>query len=376
MTKNLIKHDLKWVDALRILACILVVLAHTCDPIVSGTDPNAFTAGAIIGTLCRVSVPLFMMISGVLLLPTSMRLGAFYSKRLKRILVPFIFWSLTAPFLFYFLVNTINTVSPTIIPEAHSLKATLKYTYLWLFNFNFATIPYWYIYMLLGVYLIIPLISDWVRSATRKELHIILGIWLFTTIIPYLELSAPFFGYKGNYGSMGIFGVCSWNTFGTFHYLSGFLGYLLLGHYLVKFPVKWSFNKTLIISILLFAVGYAITLKGFMFTRVTFPENFNALEIIWSFTSLNVLMMTLACFFVFQKLRIKGEGKFLAKVSEATYGVFLAHFIIVYILFELIFPNILMPAILLIPTVGLSAFVVTTALVMLLRRSKIGRRIS
>ncbi len=100
-----IKHNLKWVDLLRVFACFFVVLAHACDPFVAGSDPDAFLAGAVYGTLCRVSVPLFMMISGVLLMPTPMRLKEFYSRRLSRVLSPFIFWGVVTPFLFYLLVG-------------------------------------------------------------------------------------------------------------------------------------------------------------------------------------------------------------------------------------------------------------------------------
>lgn len=90
-----------WVDALRILACFMVVLAHCCDGFVAqfDSDPTAFYAGVTIGSLMRASVPLFVMMTGVLLLPVpqTMTLSSFYRKRVGRIIPPLVFWSLALP---------------------------------------------------------------------------------------------------------------------------------------------------------------------------------------------------------------------------------------------------------------------------------------
>ncbi|MFI3314395.1 MAG: acyltransferase [Rikenellaceae bacterium] len=369
------KHDITWIAVLRIVACLLVVLAHACDPYVSGTSVEGFNAGAMWGTLARPSVPLFIMLSGVLLLPTSLRLTDFYKRRLNRILTPFIFWSIVSPWLFYILTQSIDTVSPTIEADSHTLISTIQASYMWIFNFSFSTIPYWYIYMMLGVYLFIPIISSWIKEATQSELKTLLYIWLFTTVIPYIQAAAPLLGYQGNYGSMGLYGECSWNLFTTFHYVSGFLGYVILAHYLVKYPLKWSLKESLIYGVIIWAIGYAITLYGFHFTRDNYPDNFNMLEIIWSFTSINVLMMTLPFFVIFQKINFKPSG-LIAVWSEATYGIFLIHFVIVYLVFETIFQNFLFTPYIQIPTVGIIAFLLTSLVVVLLRKSALFRKLT
>ncbi len=336
MNGRLVSNEITWVSVLRILACVLVVLAHSADPFTAGNDPAGFSAAAFLGTITRVSVPLFIMLSGVLLLPTKLSVGEFYSRRLRRVLIPFIFWSIVSPVLFYVLVQLVDTVSPTIAPEAHTLSQTLKAMYLWVFNFSFSTIPYWYIYMMLGVYLAIPVISGWVREASRRDMEIVLCLWLFSTIVPYLQLLAPVIGYEGNYGSMGIFGECSWNLFTTFHYVSGFLGYALLAHYLVRFPLLWSFRRVLLVGSLVWLLGFLITLYGFHYTRDNFPEDFNMLEIIWSFTSLNVVMMTVPFFVIFQKINFHQRG-WVSRLSDSCYGIFLVHFVVVYAVYEFVF---------------------------------------
>ena len=65
-------------------------------------------------------------------------------------------------------------------------------------------------------------------------------------------MAAPALGYIGNWGNMDILGVCDWNAFGSFYYVSGFIGYLILAHYLVKYPLQWSWRKTLAIGIPMF----------------------------------------------------------------------------------------------------------------------------
>lgn len=87
------RDNLPWVDALRVLACFLVVLAHCTDPHVAHFDSNynVFLHGCSVGSLVRCCVPLFVMMSGVLLLPNDMSVSEFYRKRVGRVVVPLFF---------------------------------------------------------------------------------------------------------------------------------------------------------------------------------------------------------------------------------------------------------------------------------------------
>lgn len=363
------KHNITWIAALRAFACFLVVLAHCCDPFVSGTSVEGFNAGAIWGTLCRPSVPLFIMLTGALLLPTELRVGEFYKRRLKKIIRPFIFWSILSPWMFYVLAMFVDTANPCVIADNHTLLATIQASYMWVLNFSYSTVPYWYIYMMLGVYLVIPIISAWLKDATKRELQIVLSIWLLTTIIPYIQAAAPLIGYKGNYGSMGLFGECSWNMFTTFEYVSGFIGYAILGYYLVKYPAQWSLNRCAVICTLIFAAGFAISFYGFHYTRDNYPDNFNMLEVIWSFTNLNVTMMTVSLFLLAQKIEFKHRD-WVAKLSESTYGIYLIHFIIVHIVYELVFKNMVCSPIVQIITIAVVSFIITASITYALRANK------
>ncbi len=362
-----IKHDLIWVDYIRVMACLLVVLAHCCDAYVSNPSKESFMAGSIWGTLYRPSVPLFIMISGVLLLPTSMRISEFYNRRIKRILGPFIFWSILSPILFYFFAASIDTINTSVNPDNLTISKTINYLWLWIFNFNFSTIPYWYIYMMLGVYLIIPIISNWVKDATKKELQLVIKIWIFTTFIQYIQIVLPFLGYNGNYGSFGIFGESPWNIYTTFQYLSGFIGYAILGSYLRKYPIQWSITKTIIFSLIIWGIGYFISFEGFHFVKNNFPENYNMLEIPWSYTSFNVVMMTIPIFILIQKINPKPR-RIITIISDYSFGIFLSHFIFVHLIYEFVARYIIVIPILQLFIVFIFSFIITALFVALLRK--------
>ena len=326
-----------WVDFLRILACFLVVLAHCCDPFVGSFDGSFdFKSGVFIGSLVRPCVPLFAMISGVLLFPVTMEMGAFYSRRVMRILIPLVVWSLALP-LFYFLYFAagVQTASPNIVMDTYTWSATVDKLYTFIFNFNYDTTPLWYVYMIVGLYLFMPIMSAWLTQAKRKDVKIFLGIWIFSMVLPYVQMLAPTLWYEGNYGNMGILGICDWNPYGMFYNFAGFMGYMVLAHYLMKYPLNWNWKKTLSITLPLFLAGFAITFFGFLETQKHFPGQYSKLEILWYFSGINVFMMTFAIFAIVSKLRIKTSPA-LSRIAALTFGVYLCHFFFVQCAYDAI----------------------------------------
>lgn len=337
------KERIAWVDLLKIIACFLVVFSHNCDPYVAvfDSDRSTFLAGVFSGSLTRSSVPLFVMMTGVLLLPTTRTMSQFYRRRIGRILPPLIFWSAALPLFYYLYINRIPlSTNPAINPADYTLFETLRRAVTFIFNFNYTTTPLWYLYMLIGLYLIIPLLNAWLVQATRKELRLFLSVWFITLFIPYIKMFAPVLGYAGNYGNMGIFGICDWNEYGTFYYISGFIGYLVLAYYLVTYPLKISLAKTLLYGIPLFLIGYAITSFGFIEVQRYYPGNYAYLEIIWFFTGINVFMMTLPIFVIIQKLPVH-PNKWLARAASLTFGIYLCHFFFVQVGYDMLTPLIL-----------------------------------
>lgn len=230
-----------------------------------------------------------------------------------------------------------------------------------IFNFNFDTTPLWYLYMLIGLYIVMPIINSWLTQATRKEINTILYIWGFTLFLPYIKMAAPALGYAGNYGHTGLLGECDWNVYGTFYYISGFIGYIILAYYLKRYPLNWSRKKTMAICLPMFAVGYAITSVGYVVTNEYFPGNYAYLEILWYFTGINVFMMTFPIFVTAQMLNTRPR-KWLSKAAKFTFGVYLCHFTFTFLGYDLFdipeLPYILRIALATITTATISAALV------------------
>lgn len=364
-----------WVDLLRVLACFMVVFSHCCDPFVAAfdSDRTTFLQGVAAGSLVRASVPLFVMMTAVLLLPVRMELGAFYRKRIGRILVALVFWSLLLPVLYYLYMRWVGTSSPSIDPALFTGEATLRKLWTFVFNFTYDTTPLWYLYMLAGLYFIMPVITPWLERASKRDLHIVLSIWGFTLLIPYVKIVAPLLGYPGNYGNMGLYGECDWNIYGTFYYVSGFAGYLVLAFYLRKFPPAWSWRRMLALCIPAFAVGYLVTSLGFVEMQRHFPGNYAYLEIIWYFAGINVFLMTAPVFLIVQKAAARPRP-WMARLAGATFGIYLCHFIFVQGAYDLVqlIPGI--PAAVRIPLMALCAFAVSYAVVRAMQCWRVTRR--
>ena len=373
------KENIGWVDAMRVLACFLVVFSHSCDAFIAqfNNDYGTFLQGCALGSLVRPCVPLFVMMTGVLLLPLKGTMGEFYSKRLKRIAIPLVFWSLALPVVYYLYLNFIvSSNSPFIDMSSFTWQMTLRKMFTFIFNFNYDTTPLWYLYMLIGLYFIIPIFGTWLKCATRKEIKLFLYLWGASLFLPYVKIIAPFLGYLGVFGNMGILGECDWNAYGTFYYVSGFVGYLVLAYYLVKYPLQWGWRKMAAVCIPMFVVGYAVTFGGYVVMQEFFPGNYAYLEIVWLFSGINVFMMTFPVFVVVQKINAASSPR-LSAAASMTFGIYLCHFVIIqmgYDFYEAIMPAGV-PAVVKILCNAVTVFVVSYLVVRLLSISKVTRRL-
>ena len=131
-----------------------------------------------------------------------------------------------------------------------------------LLNFNYAAGHLWFVYMLIGLYLVMPLLSPWAEKVSRRELEVYLGIWLFTTLIPFIREwaggEAPLIQAADGLPAQALFplwGEAAWNPFGLFYYVSGFVGYLLVGLYLRRFLSNNRWTRFL---------GWSMFLMGFL----------------------------------------------------------------------------------------------------------------
>lgn len=367
------QNNIGWVDLLRVMACFMVVFSHSCDAFVAQFDADraSFLTGVFGGSLMRASVPLFVMMTGVLLLPVGQGydLVSFYRKRIGRILPPLVFWSVALPLLMYAYFNYINpsTCNPQVAVGGYTVQQLVQRIYTFVFNFNFDTTPLWYLYMLIGLYLLMPVLNAWLVQASQRELKVVLGLWVVSLFLPYLKMLAPVLGFQGNYGNMELLGMCDWNIYGTFYYFSGFVGYLVLAYYLKQYPLQWSWSKMLAVMIPLFVAGYAITAGGYILTQEHFPGNYAYLEIVWYFNGINVFMMTLPLFAIVQKMAVRSR-RWLSRLASLAFGIYLCHFVFVFVCYDL-YDMAMLPYWVRIPCIAVTTFAIATLVAWLMSRA-------
>lgn len=367
--------NIGWIDTLRIMACFMVVLSHSCDPFVAqfNANPASFHTGVFAGSLMRPCVPLFAMMTAVLLLPIKQgtTLNNFYSKRIGRLIKPLVFWSLALPVMTFAYFNYIgnNTANAQLSVADFTTETLINKLYTFIFNFNFDTTPLWYLYMLIGLYIIMPILNTWLQQATQKEIKTILYLWGATLFLPYIKMFAPLLGYNGNYGNMGLLGECDWNIYGTFYYVSGFIGYIILAYYLKTYPLQWSAKKMAAICIPMFIVGYAITSIGYIITNNYFPGNYAYLEILWYFTGINVFMMTFPVFIVVQRAN-NASHPALSKIAKLTFGVYLCHFVFTFVSYD-IYDTPSLPYLVRILLAAITTFTISIAITWIMSKFKI-----
>ena len=368
MIKNSITDNrLVWLDVIRCVAMLMVIGVHCIDPFyISPTMrviPEYTHWAAIYGSLLRPSVPLFVMMTGLLLLPVKQDqpLGRFYKKRIYRVLFPFLIWSALYS-MFPWFTGIIGLPKEIIGDffcytqgyESQSLTDSLKDVAMIPFNFSHKENHMWYIYLIIGLYLYMPFFSGWIDKASQKTKRTFLLIWVISLFIPYLrEYVAGCLFDRNGY----LFGTDTWNEFGMFYYFAGFNGYLLLGHY-VKQGNNWSLLKTFFICAVMFAIGYYVTYTGFSTTAANANATEMEMELYFTFCSPNVLLMTLAVFLLLQKVVVTNETiiKLLANMTKCGFGIYMVHYFIVGPFFLLIGPSSL-PIPLQVPLMAICIFI-------------------
>ncbi len=351
-----------FLDYVRVFACFLVMLVHASENFYGGegsTDmagPISFLHNesdrlwvSIYDGFSRMSVPLFIIVSAFLLAPMKpgQTIWQFYLKRAARILPPF--------FVFMVLYSTLPMLWGQIDGDT-SLRDLSRI----LFNFPTLAGHLWFMYPLFSLYLFIPFISPWLQKATAKEELFFIILFLISTCMPFL-----------NRWCGEIWGECFWNQYHMLWYFLGYLGYLVLAHY-IRTHLTWSRSKRMAIGFVLMFVGAALTIWSFWVQAVpgvnlVTPE----IEIGWSFCTINCVMLTAGTFIMFTC--IDKPLRFITDLSKMSYGMYLMH-IFWLGMWATIFKQILaLPTVAAIPAIAASTFVssyITTKLLSFIPGSK------
>lgn len=212
------------IDVIRFVAITLVIVLHcTAFPYqflnsqVTSLDILNWFTDDFYAAVGLIGVPLFIMLTGALLLNPNRDdepLKVFYKKRLDRIALPFTFWTVV-----YFAWSFTVLGKPLTLFNIGQGLLSGSYFHLW------------YLYLLMGLYAITPVLRVLVKHMDRKLFTYLLVLWFIGTVFtPFIHKFTDF-----NYYPF------------TFIIVDG-VGYFLLGTYLLYSNVKRS--RTAMIFIL------------------------------------------------------------------------------------------------------------------------------
>lgn len=305
-------------DLLRVIACYLVIQVHAGEffyigeggAVIPGDGPYWVN---LFNTIGRVAVPLFILITGYFVLPVRDNTSAFFKKRFTRVAIPFVIWCMLYA-LYKFLIGETGLQDMFI----NILKIPV--------NFGTEVGHLWYIYMLIGLYLFFPIISPWIKSASRKSMNLYLIIWAITLFLPYIHLVFP-----------EVLGECYWNNTPLLYYFSGFLGYAILGAYMKKYhSQKAKYDSPL--GFILLVIGFAVT-AGMFYIRLSSQSLVADLELSWNYGTINVFMMAIGIFLMVKNMENKKDGiikKVVMSISNMSYGIYFVHIMVLNVFYFLL----------------------------------------
>lgn len=217
-------------------------------------------------------------------------------------------------------------------------------------------------YPLISLYLFIPIISPWLRKASAKEERFFIGLFLLSTCIPYL-----------NRWCGEVWGQCFWNEYHMLWYFSGYLGYLVLAHY-IHTHLTWSRSKRFIIGTILMVIGTVLTIYSF-YSQAIPGETLSTpvIEIGWAFCTINCVLLTAGTFLMFTCINSSKAPRIITEMSKLSYGMYLMHIFWLGLWATVFKYTLALPTVAAIPCIAVSTFIccfITSKLISFIPGSK------
>ena len=321
-------------SVMRSLACVAIVVLHTLtySLVAAASQGPALSNEQMVGTAlvqysCMWAVPLFVMVTGALLLEPSRKVTweKIWRKYIARIGGALLFFGVF--FLLFDLVmnGAEETLNNSVFYAAHPAGTGYGYALLCgaidlLTGHSWAHM--WYLYMLLGLYLLLPFFKKVVDDSSEKSLRILIVVLLFfLSIVPF-------------------FGVAGITTDYRFPVATIYPLYLFLGYALHSGTVKvrqWLAWMVLVVS----TAGIWITV-WFLNDTAT-----DTLSYFTSYNSLPVVLQAGSAFVLLDKVTEATSSasshpakswlkKALLSFDSSSFGIYLIHLLFVKIAFRYI----------------------------------------
>ncbi len=325
-----------YADTMRIISIFLVVMLHVSGVLWTLLDVTTLDWSIIniYNSLSRCCVQIFVMLSGMFLLNPKKNISdkSIYTKYLPRIIVSLLFWS--AVYLVTFPIN-IEEIKYIIVSI---LKGNTNY-------------HLWFLYMLIGLYVVTPILRIITKNATKAQIEyfLIIGI-IISFLVPSLSSYFPFTFISINIDKMYLFMTRS------------YLIFYLLGYYLTNFPIK---KNTKIILYILGILGALFTILATQYLSIKSLAPKDSWQGIFS---MNTLFYSIAIFIFLKdclnKIKYSNKSiKFINTLSTCSFGVFLTHDLFIkYLIRHGILTEELRSPIIMVPIIALCIFIASNIL--------------
>ena len=329
------KKRLLWIDVLRIIAIFSVIVMHVIGNTTYTLNVNN-TIYNIINVVLYSVMPLFVMISGILFLDKDINYKDLFKKYILRILLVLIIFGSLFSFMEIYFNNSKVLVSDIKIVFMNLITGNL-----W--------VHMWYLYMILGLYIITPILRYIIKYDKDYKNGIIFMIilYIFTILVPELN-----YGFKIN-----IQEVLPIN--------SGFLFIYMLGYYLYKIDIKG------ISKIIIYILGIIGLINIVMVTL-----NKSNYQLI-GYTSTSTISVASSILILFKGKKICNNekvSKLISSIGVCCFGIYILHQILINIIYKILRVSFIIDY----PYIGLvlyslGIFIVTYVIVLLLRKIKLVR---
>lgn len=311
------KNRIFYLDILRAFAIFSVLACHCFDNYVVNVDifgTALWYYSLFLNSLRDLGVPLFVLLSGCLLLNKKEDIITFVKKRVSRVAIPCLFWA----FLFIACALIFKQFGFSLYPFTD-----LNNLIYGVFHLKNTASYFWFVPMIFSVYVVIFVINKLnERYKHTLKISLIISILIFILInLNMIQFAKPYYKYI----FYSIFAV--------------------IGYYLANFDFK---NKINLQSIdILFAAIFIVSYIFEVYINATLSLSLNHYSCVSQFSFINLISLISLFLFIryfSQRRDMNGNENAISKIvfsiSICSYGIYLSHIIIKCFLNNVIFTHI------------------------------------